>query len=370
MHALLNPSKAHRWLRCPGSVNATKDIPDTTSEYAEEGTRAHEIAAADLQLKPRPFAVDRETHDYIKVYTDAIWRAAKGDKMLFVEESVDISMLTGTPGDKGTVDALILDLEAGAVEVHDLKFGRGHLVNAENNEQLMMYAFAAMEFVDGFIGSVKTIKLVIHQPRRDHVSEWTTDRGFLLNWGRLVVRPVVDAIHNGATDLHPSEEACMWCPAKPTCKALADKVQAAVFDDFGMTDPPKIKPLSEGLPSPDTIAIIKDWVEAALARIGDALKGGTAVPGWKLVLGRPGNRKWSDEGRVAEALRAMHIKKDDGWTEEVKSVAQLEKSISPKKFARLADYISRSEAQPTAVAASDSRPEYTVASADEFDIFK
>jgi hypothetical protein len=162
----------------------------------------------------------------------------------------------------------------------------------------------------------------------------------------------------------------MWCSAKPTCKALADKVQAAVFDDFGMTDPPKTKPLSEGLPSPDTIAIIKDWVEAALARISDALRGGTAVPGWKLVLGRPGNRKWKDDGRVAEALRAMHIKKDDGWTEEVKSVAQLEKSISSKKFAKLADFVSRSDAQPTAVAASDSRPEYTVASADEFDIFK
>ena len=44
-HALLAPSSAHRWIECPGSVVLSKDIPETTSEYAEEGTFAHAVAA-------------------------------------------------------------------------------------------------------------------------------------------------------------------------------------------------------------------------------------------------------------------------------------------------------------------------------------
>lgn len=43
-HALLSPSSAHRWCSCPGSVALTKDLPNVSSPYAEEGTRAHRLA--------------------------------------------------------------------------------------------------------------------------------------------------------------------------------------------------------------------------------------------------------------------------------------------------------------------------------------
>lgn len=42
-HAVLSASSAHRWLNCPGSVSLTKDMPDTKSEYAEEGRLAHAV---------------------------------------------------------------------------------------------------------------------------------------------------------------------------------------------------------------------------------------------------------------------------------------------------------------------------------------
>ncbi|SQC97399.1 Protein of uncharacterised function (DUF2800) [Fusobacterium necrophorum subsp. necrophorum] len=50
-HALLGPSSASRWMACPPSVNLTKDMPDTTSEYAAEGSLAHEIAELKLKKK-------------------------------------------------------------------------------------------------------------------------------------------------------------------------------------------------------------------------------------------------------------------------------------------------------------------------------
>ena len=43
-HANLGASKAERWMNCPGSVALEADLPNTSSEYAREGTAAHEVA--------------------------------------------------------------------------------------------------------------------------------------------------------------------------------------------------------------------------------------------------------------------------------------------------------------------------------------
>lgn len=48
-HARLSPSSAARWMSCPGSVELTKDMPDTSSSFADEGTDAHELAAKCLE---------------------------------------------------------------------------------------------------------------------------------------------------------------------------------------------------------------------------------------------------------------------------------------------------------------------------------
>src|SRR5688572_25110324 len=43
-HSPLGPSSAERWMVCPASVAATKDLPDTDSEYSLEGSAAHVLA--------------------------------------------------------------------------------------------------------------------------------------------------------------------------------------------------------------------------------------------------------------------------------------------------------------------------------------
>jgi len=42
-HALLSASGAHRWLECTPSALLELQFPQSTSEYAEEGTAAHEL---------------------------------------------------------------------------------------------------------------------------------------------------------------------------------------------------------------------------------------------------------------------------------------------------------------------------------------
>lgn len=47
-HAKYSPSGAHRWMPCPGSIALELDIPNTSSEYADEGTSAHHILSTCL----------------------------------------------------------------------------------------------------------------------------------------------------------------------------------------------------------------------------------------------------------------------------------------------------------------------------------
>lgn len=43
-HAILSASASFRWLNCTPSAKLNAEIPDVTTEYAREGTCAHELA--------------------------------------------------------------------------------------------------------------------------------------------------------------------------------------------------------------------------------------------------------------------------------------------------------------------------------------
>lgn len=364
----LNPSGAHRWINCPGSFQMCKGIPYSTSPYAEEGKKAHEYAAWLLTgaKPPAPFEADREMVSYVSVYTNAIRQAAEG-KILLVERDVDVRPYTGRPDGHSYVDAAIIDLTTGDIEVHDLKYGQGHMVEAENNEQLMLYGLGFLDIVESlFCPTVKNVKLVIHQPRRDHISEWTVGREELVAFGdkaRLAGAAAI-ACKKG-DELHPSASACLWCPAKAVCPALATKVHDAVFDQFDA-----VKPVSEPFPSAEILDLIEGWVSAVRESINAKLQSGEAVPGWKLVMGRKGNKAWTDEAAAETLIRAMRIKLSDAFTEKLKTPTQLEKIIPEKKWLQLAALVSQSDSKPVMAAESDKRQAVQPAvTTEDFGIF-
>lgn len=75
-HAVLSASSAHRWLNRPGSVSLTKDMPDTKSEYAEEGRLAHAVAELKLRKKfLEPMGARAYTTRMNKLKKDPLYQA-------------------------------------------------------------------------------------------------------------------------------------------------------------------------------------------------------------------------------------------------------------------------------------------------------
>ena len=199
VHAMLGPSACHRWAYCPASVLLSKDLPNESSLYAEEGTKAHRCA--ELRLKalwgldlaesdePEYQAIKDElpgVEDHIRQYTGAILDVERGREVCFhaAEVKLSITPITGEENASGTADCVTIVGEIGKPEVppelhiFDLKYGAGVPVSAEQNAQLGMYALAALtEFDDGgYFYGIETVVLHIVQPRMDNVSEWRVSR--------------------------------------------------------------------------------------------------------------------------------------------------------------------------------------------------
>lgn len=377
-HAILSPSHAATWIGCPGSVTLCKDIHRTTSEYAEEGKVAHALAAAFLLHTQPKTAPDIVTLDYVNVYVNAIRRAAEG-KILLVEQSVNVGNYTTEKGAKGTADAIIFDMDSGVLEVHDLKFGQGHIVMAENNEQLMLYALGAMDTVEMLYGKVNSIILAIHQPRRDHLSQWELTRNQLLEFGYRAQKAGTLALAAlaGMSEvvLQPSAAACLWCSGKAICPALRDQVHKAVLDDFSecanqaQHDEQSCLTKHENVPSADFLDMAAQWISATREYINERLKNRLPTAGWKLVQGKRGNRKWIDEKATVKFLKEIGFKKSQTHETSLLSLTKIEKLVPADKWEMLKFNIVQPDGAPIAVADTDARPEYAVAKTEDFDVF-
>jgi hypothetical protein len=77
------------------------------------------------------------------------------------------------------------------------------------------------------------------------------------------------------------------------------------------------------------------------------------------VEGKLGNRKWSDELKVAAALEAAGYSREDYTETKLHSPAAMDKAIGKKKVAELLEpLIDRAPGAPTVVPATDKRPAY------------
>lgn len=370
---LFSPSAAHRWMRCPGAPVLEATQPESTSAYAEEGTLAHEWAA--LLLTGQPIEegdLSDELRWCVSDYVARVQEYAKGHE-LFVEQRVDFSATLKIEGGFGTADAIVVaDRE---LQLHDMKTGRGVEVSADNNEQLMLYALGALETFD-LAGDFDTVRLVIHQPRLNNLSEWSLPVTELREWSKaakLAASKVLEAAEAGGDDAYlvPGEKQCRFCRAKAVCPALQRHVHETVVSTFDDLEAAVLAaPVADAERIGEQLAqvdLIEQWCSAIRERAYSLLTEGQAVPGFKLVQGRAGARKWSDE-KKAESLLMLALG-DEAFNVSVISPTTAEKKLKANKelLAELKAITTQSTGRPSVAPETDPRPAIAmVAKADEF----
>jgi hypothetical protein len=372
-HAVYSPSGFERWGNCPASISVTKDLPRSSSVYSREGTCAHEVAAlALIERKPakeylgrvfhvegQDFEIDVEMADYVQVYLDLV--NSFGGQLL-VEQRLPISSITGEPEAHGTADAVIF--RGTELIIADLKFGRGARVDAEDNSQLKIYANAALSHYD-WAGPFTSVRLVICQPRLDHISEWEIDDvNGLIAWTD-VVRAAVVAAESQNPKFVPGEDQCRFCGFSSQCVALAEFVYASIAGEFVDLDNPQLDfALGNSLTNSQlsgamkAIPVIEIWIKSIAERVHTALQNGEDIPDFKLVGGRRGARRWINDADVMALLAAADIPSETYLTNSLISPTALEKVLreTPLWSALTQNHIAQTQGKPSVALASDPRP--------------
>lgn len=370
-HALLSASSAHRWLHCTGSPLLEKEFPDTTSVYAQEGTLAHELC--ELKLKKYTTVMPKGTYTraHNKIMKSELWQnemegtseayleyvkgimlACEIAPAVLIEKRVDFSRYV--PEGFGTADCLIL--AGDTLHVVDYKHGKGVVVDADHNPQMMLYALGAMDELS-LLYRFKSVHMVIVQPRVNNISEFTMTADELIEWGEKVVKPKAEAAISGKGEFEAGDW-CRFCRAKQQCKTRYES-NDSLYPELSAQHDPRLITLDELgeylRRGRDMAAWLEDMKEYALS---ESLAGAD-VPGWKAVEGR-GSRAFTDTDEAVDTLIKNGIDESVLYERRVLTLAQMEKAVGKKAFGELVgDLVVKNPGKPTLVEESDKRPRIT-----------
>lgn len=314
-HAVFSPSSAKRWMTCPGSVALSVGVPDESSPYADEGTKAHKLFEA--LLTGETFMVSEYPPDMLRHVANAVEDARElipDGSEYFVEEKLKHSELI-----YGTAD-LVVPEHFGTLTVADLKYGQGVPVAVREldgslNPQLLIYAsMASAKYDDCF----SQVRMVILQPRVDaEVEVDVTIPVETVIAFRDEMEKAVAAAKEPNAPLVPSKEGCRFCPAKVKCPALAEA--ASLVDT------------SQNIPSlsPEKVADIlakrdqvEGWFSAVYAYGVKLAEAGVEIPGFTLKPKRAYARWKPGAENAAEKLYGQKL-----FVTELLSPAQARKIL-------------------------------------------
>lgn len=370
-HALLSASGAHRWLHCTGSPLLEKDFPDSTSVYAQEGTLAHYLCELKLMAYTGEIPKRKLTSMKNKLMKSELWQPEMDSTseayldyikditmsytvkpVILTEKKVDFSRYV--PEGFGTADCLIL--AGDTLHVVDYKHGKGVVVDADHNPQMMLYALGAMSELS-LLYRFKFVHMTIVQPRVNNISEFTMTADELIEWGEKVVKPKAEAAMSGKGEFEAGDW-CRFCRAKRQCKTRYES-NDSLYPELSAQHDPRLITLDELgeylRRGRDMAAWLEDMKEYALS---ESLAGAD-VPGWKAVEGR-GSRAFTDTDEAVDTLIKNGIDESVLYERRVLTLAQMEKAVGKKAFGEIVgNLVVKNPGKPTLVEESDKRPKIT-----------
>jgi hypothetical protein len=240
-----------------------------------------------------------------------------------------------------------------------LKTGQGVKVEAENNDQLRIYALGALEMF-GFLYPIHTVRMSIFQPRLSNCSTWEVPREDIEKWAKEVLKPAAELAWYGNGDFKAGTH-CQFCKAKAECRERAKANMALAAYDFAepaLLEDDEIAAILGKID--ELVSWASDVKEFALA---EALKG-VRYDGWKVVEGRS-NRKYTDEAAVAEAVKKIGL---DPYEHKILGVTAMTALLGKKRFEEvIGGLVEKPPGKPVLVPETDKRQEINITeAADEF----
>ena len=341
-HAKLSPSSSDRWLACPASIVRAPETEDEGSEYAHEGTAAHALAEHclknEIDAHGAEFPKEHAAYDSpdmrtnVQIYLDYVRRQMPPGSTLFVEQKLQIFAQYEV---WGTADAVIVTAD-GTIKIIDLKFGKGVLVDAEDNTQLLLYGVGGLSFDWLSEVPVHTVEAHIVQPRRSNFPSQSYPVEELAKWVKENTSKVARA-HAGTDEANPGLH-CKWCPIKGTCRERAEmNLKLAAFD-FAAAD--AVCPKHDEMTEEELVKVFGaipmirgylDDVEAEMSKRAHE----RPVPGLKWIAGRA-VRKVIDVTKAVLTLRTAGI--EPMAEPKLLGVTELDK-LAKAKGAKLEDLI-------------------------------
>lgn len=366
-HAIMSASSAHRWLNCTPSVKLCETFEDNPSEYAAEGTEAHELCEYKLKTAlgmeaddptPKLSRFNDEMEECAAGYANYVLEQVNeasqtcSDPKVLIEQRVDFSRWV--PEGFGTADCVII--ADGTLRVVDYKHGLGVLVEAEMNPQMMCYALGALELFDALY-DISKVSMTIYQPRRENISTFEISREELLTWADKVLKPAAKLAFEGKGEFRCGEW-CGFCKAKHRCRARAEENLLMARHEF------KLPALLDDIEIEVILSKVDEltsWASDVKDYALQSALGGKSWTGWKLVEGRA-NRRYTDENEVIKAVCEAGF---DPFEKKVLGITAMQKLLGKTKFEKLLSaYIEKPQGNPTLVPESDKRPEISCANLD------
>ncbi len=245
-HSKFSASGSERWLNCAPSVALEeKSPPSPDNEWSIDGTKTHEVHEELLIMYNEgvPLTASNIAKRVPHKEPDRILRAMKSVKLIIEtanqygceiipESRIDQAFIH--PEMFGTCDA-ILPQHFGRLHVFDYKDGSGHIVDAEENTQMIQYALG---WADHFDWNFEDVEVHICQPKAGK----TWHKSWIISIEELKTK-WVPIFFKGASraEKHQRGEIvyafkkgswCHWCRAKAICPLQNESKFQKVTDRF------------------------------------------------------------------------------------------------------------------------------------------